>query len=52
MRDRINERWMRAGVSIIDPATTMIGVGVTLEADAVDPSVDAAGGRHHGGREG
>jgi bifunctional UDP-N-acetylglucosamine pyrophosphorylase/glucosamine-1-phosphate N-acetyltransferase len=35
MRDRINEQWMRAGVSIIDPATTMIGVGVTLEADAV-----------------
>ena len=35
MRDRINERWMREGVSIIDPATTMIGVGVTLEADAV-----------------
>jgi len=35
MRDRINEQWMRAGVSIIDPATTMIGVGVRLEADAV-----------------
>ena len=35
MRDRINEAWMRAGVSIIDPATTMIGVGVGLEADAV-----------------
>lgn len=35
MRDRINEGWMRAGVAIIDPATTVIGVDVHLEADAV-----------------
>ncbi|MCZ3387572.1 MAG: bifunctional UDP-N-acetylglucosamine diphosphorylase/glucosamine-1-phosphate N-acetyltransferase GlmU [Actinomycetia bacterium] len=35
MRDRINSGWMRAGVSIIDPATTVIGVGVVLEADAI-----------------
>jgi len=35
MRDAINRAWMRAGVSIIDPATTMIGVSVTLEADSV-----------------
>ena len=35
MRHRINEGWMRAGVSIIDPATTVIGVDVRLEADAV-----------------
>ena len=35
MRDRINTRWMRSGVSIIDPATTLIGVDVTIEPDAV-----------------
>ncbi|MET0740293.1 MAG: bifunctional UDP-N-acetylglucosamine diphosphorylase/glucosamine-1-phosphate N-acetyltransferase GlmU, partial [Candidatus Nanopelagicales bacterium] len=33
LRDRIAEAWMRAGVAIIDPATTWIGVDVTLEAD-------------------
>ena len=35
MRNRINEGWMRAGVSIVDPATTMIGVDVRLDADSV-----------------
>lgn len=35
MRDRINDRWMRAGVSILDPATTWLDVDVDLEADAV-----------------
>ena len=34
MTRRINEKWMRAGVSIIDPRTTHIDVNVTLEADA------------------
>ena len=33
LRDRIAEAWMRAGVTIIDPATTWIGVDVTLETD-------------------
>lgn len=33
MRDRINERWMRAGVAILDPATTWIDVDVDLEPD-------------------
>jgi bifunctional UDP-N-acetylglucosamine pyrophosphorylase / glucosamine-1-phosphate N-acetyltransferase len=33
MRDRILDHWMRAGVTIIDPATTWVGVRVTLEAD-------------------
>ena len=33
MRDRINERWMRAGVAIFDPATTWIDVDVDLEPD-------------------
>lgn len=35
MRDRINDEWMRAGVAIIDPATTWIDVTVTLSRDAV-----------------
>jgi bifunctional UDP-N-acetylglucosamine pyrophosphorylase/glucosamine-1-phosphate N-acetyltransferase len=34
LRQRIAEAWMRAGVTITDPATTWIGVDVTLEADA------------------
>jgi bifunctional UDP-N-acetylglucosamine pyrophosphorylase/glucosamine-1-phosphate N-acetyltransferase len=33
LRDRIAESWMRAGVTITDPATAWIGVDVTLEAD-------------------
>jgi bifunctional UDP-N-acetylglucosamine pyrophosphorylase/glucosamine-1-phosphate N-acetyltransferase len=32
---RLTERWMREGVSIIDPATTLIDVQVTLGRDAV-----------------
>jgi bifunctional UDP-N-acetylglucosamine pyrophosphorylase/glucosamine-1-phosphate N-acetyltransferase len=35
MRDRIVEHWMREGATIIDPQTTWMGVGVTLEADVV-----------------
>ncbi|MGC9667975.1 bifunctional UDP-N-acetylglucosamine diphosphorylase/glucosamine-1-phosphate N-acetyltransferase GlmU [Planosporangium sp. 12N6] len=35
LRDRVNLGWMRAGVSIIDPATTWIDVTVTLGRDAV-----------------
>lgn len=34
MRDRINEKWMRSGVAIMDPATTWIDVDVDLEPDA------------------
>jgi bifunctional UDP-N-acetylglucosamine pyrophosphorylase / glucosamine-1-phosphate N-acetyltransferase len=34
LRDRVNAAWMRAGVSILDPATTWIDVTVTLEPDA------------------
>jgi len=33
MRDRINDRWMRHGVSMLDPSTTWIDVDVDLEAD-------------------
>ncbi len=35
LRDRVNERHMLAGVTIVDPATTWIEPGVELEADAV-----------------
>ncbi len=35
MRDRTNARWMRAGVTIVDPATTWIDSDVVLAADSV-----------------
>jgi bifunctional UDP-N-acetylglucosamine pyrophosphorylase/glucosamine-1-phosphate N-acetyltransferase len=35
LRDRVNADWMRAGVTILDPATTWIDVTVTLRQDAV-----------------
>jgi bifunctional UDP-N-acetylglucosamine pyrophosphorylase / glucosamine-1-phosphate N-acetyltransferase len=35
LRDRVNEAHMLAGVTIVDPPTTWIDVGVALEADAV-----------------
>ncbi|MET7836622.1 bifunctional UDP-N-acetylglucosamine diphosphorylase/glucosamine-1-phosphate N-acetyltransferase GlmU [Micromonospora sediminicola] len=35
LRDRVNEGWMRTGVSILDPHTTWIDVTVTVEKDAV-----------------
>jgi bifunctional UDP-N-acetylglucosamine pyrophosphorylase/glucosamine-1-phosphate N-acetyltransferase len=34
LRDRVNDAWMRAGVSILDPATTWIDVTVRLSPDA------------------
>ncbi len=33
MRDRINDSWMRAGVTMADPTTTWIDVDVELERD-------------------
>jgi bifunctional UDP-N-acetylglucosamine pyrophosphorylase / glucosamine-1-phosphate N-acetyltransferase len=33
LNDRICEHWMRAGVTVVDPATTWIDVDVTLEPD-------------------
>ncbi|MEV1287207.1 bifunctional UDP-N-acetylglucosamine diphosphorylase/glucosamine-1-phosphate N-acetyltransferase GlmU [Micromonospora sp. NPDC049679] len=35
LRDRINEGWMRTGVTIADPATTWIDVTVTVGRDAL-----------------
>ena len=35
LRQRIRDRWMREGVTIIDPPSTFIDAGVTLEQDTV-----------------
>lgn len=35
LRDRVNESWMRAGVTLLDPHTTWIDVTVTLGRDAL-----------------
>ena len=35
LRDRTNARWMRAGVTVVDPATTWIDSDVVLEPDSV-----------------
>jgi bifunctional UDP-N-acetylglucosamine pyrophosphorylase / glucosamine-1-phosphate N-acetyltransferase len=35
LRDRVNDHWMRTGVTILDPATTWIDVTVDLQPDAV-----------------
>ncbi|GAA4458255.1 bifunctional UDP-N-acetylglucosamine diphosphorylase/glucosamine-1-phosphate N-acetyltransferase GlmU [Phytohabitans houttuyneae] len=35
LRDRVNRAWMRAGVTILDPATTWVDVSVVLERDVV-----------------
>ncbi|QGN45523.1 bifunctional UDP-N-acetylglucosamine diphosphorylase/glucosamine-1-phosphate N-acetyltransferase GlmU [Micromonospora sp. WMMD558] len=35
LRDRVNEAWMRSGVSLLDPETTWIDVTVALDRDAV-----------------
>ena len=34
-RQRINQQWMRAGVTIVDPASTYIGAAVVLGQDTV-----------------
>lgn len=35
LRDRVNGAWMRAGVTILDPATAWVDVTVVLESDVV-----------------
>jgi bifunctional UDP-N-acetylglucosamine pyrophosphorylase/glucosamine-1-phosphate N-acetyltransferase len=35
MRQRINQKWMEAGVTITDPATTYIGLDVSIGQDTV-----------------
>jgi len=44
---RTVEAWMRAGVAVLDPATTWIDAGVTLEPDAtVEPNTLLRGSTH------
>jgi len=44
LRDRINTAWMRAGVGIVDPATTWIDVTATIEPDAlIEPNTHVRG---------
>ncbi len=44
LRDRVNDEWMRAGVSLIDPATTWLDVTVTLARDVVvEPNTQLRG---------
>ncbi len=44
LRRRINERWMRRGVTMADPATTYIDADVSLEEDvALAPGVSLLG---------
>src|SRR6185295_10414220 len=44
LRDRVNDAWMRAGVSIIDPATTWVDVTASLERDVVlEPNTQLRG---------
>jgi bifunctional UDP-N-acetylglucosamine pyrophosphorylase/glucosamine-1-phosphate N-acetyltransferase len=47
LNDRILEAHMRAGVTVIDPASTWIDVGVTLDADAVVHPGTQLHGRTH-----
>ena len=35
LRDRVNEGWLRSGVTLLDPVTTWIDVTVTLHRDAL-----------------
>lgn len=43
-RDRLLERWMRAGVSVVDPATVWVDVDVAIAPDAViAPNVQLLG---------
>lgn len=52
-RDRLVTRWMREGVTVVDPQTTWMGVGVTLEPDVVIHQNTQLHGRTHiaGGAE-
>lgn len=45
LRQRVNDAWMRSGVTMTDPATTWVDVTVTLEPDAeLAPDTQLHGG--------
>ncbi len=47
MRDRINDGFMRAGVSIVDPTTTWIDFGVAIDPDVtIYPGCAISGATH------
>ena len=47
LRDRVAERWMRGGVTVIDPRTTWIDVTATFEPDVVVlPNTQLHGSTH------
>ncbi len=48
---RVTERWMREGVTIVDPATTWIDVTVRIEQDVVLEPGTLLRGRDHDRRE-
>ncbi|MDQ6874669.1 MAG: bifunctional UDP-N-acetylglucosamine diphosphorylase/glucosamine-1-phosphate N-acetyltransferase GlmU [Actinomycetota bacterium] len=51
LRDRLLEQWMRDGVTVVDPETTWIDVGVRIERDAVVyPSTQLLGRTRVGSR--
>ena len=51
MRERILQRWMLAGVTIVDPATTYIDAGVTVGRDTtIHPNTTLGSGSHIGER--
>ena len=50
LRDRIVTRWMREGVTVVDPLTTWMGVDVVLEPDSVVHPNTQLHGRTHVGR--
>jgi len=50
LNDRVLAGWMRAGVTVVDPLSTWVDVGVTLEADAVLlPNTQLYGATHVAG---
>jgi bifunctional UDP-N-acetylglucosamine pyrophosphorylase / glucosamine-1-phosphate N-acetyltransferase len=51
LNERVLTRWMCAGVTVVDPASTWIDVGVTLEPDAVLlPNTQLHGATHVSGQ--
>ncbi len=46
---RTVEAWMRAGVTVVDPATTWIDSTVTLDGGRPHPAQHPAARHHHGG---
>lgn len=49
INDRLLESWMKSGVTVVDPATTLIDAGVVIEPDAqIGPGTQLEGSTHIG----